>query len=156
MEYQLTEPVRYAQDGQMTECEFLILSAPKGKRLRSALREVRFYVNKAFIQIAEMQQDRKPSGETPEAPELDENEAIAELLKYAFQNGEYEDYKKFINAFGDLVCGTGVCKLAGHTDLLRGTWDDIEDQDDIAMRYCANFGIGYLEKMQTTSEKPSE
>lgn len=86
-------------------------------------------------------------------------EAITEITKMSL--GQGDELENLVEVFGDMISFTKekpICTTSCSTRIQRASWNriDVEDKIDMAVKYCAFFGIGLDKPEMGQSDNISE
>ena len=156
--YQLKKPFIYAHGGEELEASYLVLSEfnPSHKRIYTRIKRI---VDNAIQGMTEKHQDRIEKQPTPSKPVMEmsdedykvEFQDMKKMLEHSLSTVlSDEEHDRFYDIMRELLCMGGVgcvCKIDGKEPMKQLIYDDrlsVEDANDIALEYCAFFGIGLL------------
>lgn len=181
MVYELRKPIKYSKNGAFEDVLFIELYEFGAAHTRQYFK-LKQFVDKAIFDAQKLAGDRPEQGdvasgdgaiqqgqalhEVKEQDHADNANDLADLLNISMSLSDDEDRVcKFVDAFRAMVLHSSsnpIAKLNGDTILNENHWKEIhpEEQQSIATRYCAFFGIGLLGQMKeesaTASEQPTE
>lgn len=180
MVYELRKPIKYSKNGQFEDVTHIELYEFGAAHNRQYFK-LKQFVDKAIFDAQKLAGDRGQGGESEDEGAIQRGQALhevkeqdhadnandlAELLNISMSLSDDEDRVcKFVDAFRAMVLHSSIhpiAKLNGDVVLGENHWKEIhpEEQQAIATRYCAFFGIGLLGQMKeesaTASEQPTE
>jgi len=172
MHFQLKKEIKYSKGGDLVstaELEFYEFNAAHSRHYM----KLKQFVDKAIFSAQKLAdgRDSEPSivgskvekfHETSEEKHNEEADGLAELLSISMSLSDDDDkIYKFTEAFKAMLFHSkahSLCKIDGDMPINENHWNEIhpEDQINIAMKYCAFFGIGLLGSLKEESETVSE
>jgi hypothetical protein len=163
MNYELNAPISYSDQGSTSQALFLTFQEPKGEHAK-AFRKITNIIDNVIMRVSQLSNTNEPTpvskdfDETSEEEALQDADGLYQLLKGGFGLlGDEDKYDRFHDLFETAVMsGTRhpLCKVQDLYPLREAHWEQIgpRDREEIAMRYCAFFGIGYLGDMMQNSK----
>jgi hypothetical protein len=163
MNYELSAPISYSDKGSTSEATFLTFHEPKGEHAK-AFRKITNIIDNVIMRVSQLSNEKQPTSvvknfdETTEEDAEQDADGLYQLLKGGFGLlGDEDKYDRFHDLFETaVISGTRhpLCKVQDLYPLREAHWEQIgpRDREEIAMRYCAFFGIGYLGDMMQKSK----
>ncbi len=165
MEFKLRKPFKYSINGEFEDAKFLQLNEPTGKHNKN-MRRLSAMVNSVILAVGAQRRDAAPVAAQPtpikkafselgEDEHMQSSEDLAEMLAASFSMvGDVDMQEDFVEEFRKAVvreCENPICLVMGHdkAPFLQFYWENLhyKDQVDLAVKYAAFFGIGYLGDM---------
>ncbi len=161
--FQLRKPIKYSYNGDFKEAPYLELSEPTGDHSKYMIK-LTMIINNVILKVSEKQRERLGDQKQP-TPIMEEFDAKSEedfnkqaeeiqqflMAGFSLEDTDGELTTKFLEEFKNaiLIETNSICMIDGTVPLKPVHWGEMsyKDQLDLAMKYCAFFGIGYLGDM---------
>lgn len=141
-EVELETPVEASVNGQMEECETVLLVAPKGKhsKICNSIAGINGYVQKKLAEMHSGSENKQePNSQVQEENDKVESSTVKLMFMMAIGDNE-ELVDRLSNLTRKLITG-GCCKIGGKdiNDKIIDDRMDVRDYDKIVWEYLANF-----------------
>ena len=155
LEYKLSQPVEYADQGEQVEGDVLVCTAPKGKNRKDATRIKQMFF-RAMPSLDEFSDEQKEAAEQRKA-ESDNSESSdveidgGEVLFMIMQSTKVE-YDEFIE-LGRKMISSGLCKVDGIKEVNSTVLDrlSVEELENLIGDYVAFFIVSSAMKSMQNS-----